>query len=744
MRKRLNDKGSALVTVIIACAVIGLLAVVSLWASLINYQMKITDTKVKDNFYSAESVLDQICVGLQKNVSDAYNKAYNITMKKYSSLSEEERHNTFVREYVEAVCNALKSTSADRNYNMSLLKSYVDANLLNDATYPYAEITSISTQDSSGDGLMSTYDSGIVLKGIRVVFYDEEGFSSIIETDISLGIPEMKFVTAEDMPDIFSYSMIANTGIELAGTDNSSVNVNVNGSVYSGSPYAVDMTNQNAMSLNLKINGSKLTLSDSKYLIAEGTINIGDSCGFSIAADNQLWTDNIVVGGATDVRLRGSTYVSDDLTLKGNSPKVFLGEGGAGRYVGYGNNSERASDSSAIIINGKNSTLDMSGIDDLFVAGYSFVQTSSIANDRAFSYEDNNDVRMGESISLKGNQVGYLIPGECIGVDATGKSLYNRNPITYREYATITEDDNYVQVDDSIVSSKTGHKLSYYLENGESINDCITTVFVPTNSGQAEDGLVYYYISLSPDNATKYYNDFYSENKDKLTTYADFFANAITSNDAASRVYTAGKFSLYESDELNLYGTRAQDVSDEIALLEHTYLALNSTLSANYQSGNGVAYGQTVFENIIDTNKLISVTSGQPRGKRKAIYTDSDGTVLTAVMVNGDYDYTSENQEGGKLRLIIATGDVNVVSDFTGTIICLGQLNVKGSCNIKNEDIEIMKKLLTADIDGTNYVYNIFDDGSSYVVSLTGDTGESASTAIAYSDIIKFKNWTKK
>ena len=45
MRKRLNDKGSALVTVIVACAVIGLLAVVSLWASLINYQMKITDTK---------------------------------------------------------------------------------------------------------------------------------------------------------------------------------------------------------------------------------------------------------------------------------------------------------------------------------------------------------------------------------------------------------------------------------------------------------------------------------------------------------------------------------------------------------------------------------------------------------------------------------------------------------------------------------------------------------------------------
>lgn len=742
MRKRLNDKGSALVTVIVACAVIGLLAVVSLWASLINYQMKITDTKVKSNFYSAESVLDQICVGLQSNVSDAYNKAYTTTMQKYSALSEDERNNMFIREYVENICLALKSTTVgDRNYNMSLLKSYVDSSLLDNTTYPYAEITSLTASDDSGDGLMSTYDTGVVLKGIKVVFVDDEGFSSVIETDISLNIPEMKFVTAEDMPDTFSYSMIANSGIEFTEPGS---NVNVNGSVYAGSPYAVSVSNPEVMSFNLKDIGIKLTLADSKYLIAEGTINISDSSVFSVAADNQLWTDNIQVGGGTDVHLRGSSYVSDDLTLGGNSPKVYLGEGGTGRYVGYGNNTSRAADSSAIIINGKNSTLDMSGLDDLFVAGYSFIQTSSIANDRAVSYEDNNDVRMGESISLKGNQIGYLIPGECIGVDSSGKSLYNRNPITYAEYTAIMDDDDYTEVDDSIVSPKTGHKLSYYLENGESISDCVTTVFVPTNSGQESDGLVYYYISLSPQTASLYYNDYYSENTEKLNTYADFFANVINSNDAASRVYTAGKFSLYESDELKLYGTREMDVDDEIALLENTYTALNSTLTANYQSGNGAAYGQTVFENIIDSAKLLEVTNGQPSGKRKVNFTGSAGDIMTAVLVNGDYTYSSETQEGGNLRLIVATGDVKVNANFTGTIICLGKLSVNGNCNIKNEDQEKMKKLLTADIDGTNFLYHIFDEGSSYIVSLTGGNGNASNTSIAYSDIITFKNWTKK
>ena len=164
----------------------------------------------------------------------------------------------------------------------------------------------------------------------------------------------------------------------------------------------------------------------------------------------------------------------------------------------------------------------------------------------------------------------------------------------------------------------------------------------------------------------------------------------------------------------------------------------------DYNSGNGVAYGRTVFDNIIDMSKLQAVTAGQSNGKRKVNYTLGAGDVISAVVVNGNYTYSSENQEGGKLRLIIATGDVNVNADFKGTIICLGKLKVHGNCTISNEDVETMKKLLTADIDGTNFLYNVFNDGSSYIVSLTGGGNANDNTSIAYSDIIKYKNWTKK
>ena len=88
--KKLNNKGSTLVLVIIVLAIVSVFAVVALSISLYNFQMKITDKNVKDNFYSAETVLDQICVGLQGDVSKAYSGAYSEVMQNYNSISDNE------------------------------------------------------------------------------------------------------------------------------------------------------------------------------------------------------------------------------------------------------------------------------------------------------------------------------------------------------------------------------------------------------------------------------------------------------------------------------------------------------------------------------------------------------------------------------------------------------------------------------------------------------------------------------
>lgn len=81
-----------MIVVIIAMAFIGILASVLMYMSLLNYQMKVNNLKAKDNFYSAETVLDEIRVGMQSRVSESIGEAYQNILLNYDSASMEEKN----------------------------------------------------------------------------------------------------------------------------------------------------------------------------------------------------------------------------------------------------------------------------------------------------------------------------------------------------------------------------------------------------------------------------------------------------------------------------------------------------------------------------------------------------------------------------------------------------------------------------------------------------------------------------
>lgn len=66
-----DDRGSAIVVVIIAMALIGILASAILWSSYMNYMIKLADIRNKNSFYSAETVMEQIMAGMQHEASAA-------------------------------------------------------------------------------------------------------------------------------------------------------------------------------------------------------------------------------------------------------------------------------------------------------------------------------------------------------------------------------------------------------------------------------------------------------------------------------------------------------------------------------------------------------------------------------------------------------------------------------------------------------------------------------------------------
>ena len=217
-----------------------------------------------------------------------------------------------------------------------------------------------------------------------------------------------------------------------------------------------DGVNVKSRNSGLYIGGSDVTIV-SDMLIVPGTIAVMDNANLSTFGSKgnqvhraEIWADNIVLGGektaaedkpGSSATFNGDVYVKDDLELNTKDAQFKL----VGAYYGYGDSTRRDNrvftpmvnpddfkeknsddnrghyNSSAIIVNGDNATLDLSKADSVFIAGRSYVElskdTENHTTDTGRTYTtykfDNEtaDYRTGESISVKSNQIAYKSNG---------------------------------------------------------------------------------------------------------------------------------------------------------------------------------------------------------------------------------------------------------------------------------------------------------------------------------------------
>ena len=99
---KLNNRGSAIVTVLIVIIFISIMATTVLYLAGRNVKMKATDRHTKESFYETEKSMEEIKAGLIRIASESYEEAYAAVLKSYAEYDATSRKNIFVTTYMDA------------------------------------------------------------------------------------------------------------------------------------------------------------------------------------------------------------------------------------------------------------------------------------------------------------------------------------------------------------------------------------------------------------------------------------------------------------------------------------------------------------------------------------------------------------------------------------------------------------------------------------------------------------------
>lgn len=798
--RRLGDSGSAMVVVIIAMAFIGILASVLMYTSMLNYQMKVNNLKAKDNFYSAETVLDEIRMGMQKEVSYTIKDVYEGILEDYESLSSNERKDRMQYRFLTSLQTKYTAGSDTGCYDLRILANYLENTYTGavletkcgDVVYSVVKIADnmfvvykdgkeITDVNEIPRGTMVLNADGLIFKNLTVTYTDDKGYVSIIETDLHVSGPDMEFAEAISLPSLTNYSLVAQNRINVGPDSDVSFNT-IRGCFYGESLYVGATTNTGTPAIvTLKLEEDVNNYNSDKRMVVAENLYVGQGSKLSTDRYGELWARNITMNGKSasgsvcKINFGGNdVYVANDLEINGKdnvfSAGIQLAEGGfEGQYIGFGAGDD-AEESSSIIINGTGTELYLDKLNNLTLAGNTYVGIGSAesgldGSEGVYNESDLEDVLMGQSIAVKSDQVAYLVPDECIGIyKENGQRVKENltNPMTIEDYQTyiMKNTETVAEVRADIKCSALGGKtLSDYGIVTDGAHPMYQKYFKRINS---KITLVYFYVMFdstddaSVRNANQYFADYYHANKSTMDAYSKLYTRNIEMRDETNGFYTlhlngnvvyydtGAQFELHEStasSDVTNVGYQAQLTKNQknfIALCKKLIDSYDQ-LSTSERAETSNAYTNLVNESEIKKYFIDVVSDTAIPDKNKAIFGDTD---VKAVVVNGDYTYT--NQEDGDFKgLIIATGDVKIDASFNGTVLCGGNITLGKDVIVQPDKTSVLRALTYTNVVN-GYEYHVTDfliGGSGYLT----DSGKAYDDSnINLGELIVYENWQKK
>lgn len=517
----LNNQGSTLLTILICAAFIGILGTLMISVTLTNLEMKTVDSKSKANFYSCESVMEEIRTGLQEQTAESIRVVYKeqvlVNYAHYLTMSEDQVNTDIQNKVTGKLMKTLVLTSETNESNLVSVQN-LTANL--DSFKQYLINTSFNTPDLSIESI-SSYGNYITIKNIKVAYTKDE-YKTSITTDIKIALPQFRVgeTSAEDTYQLKQpfekYVLVADGGIT---SDNSERANTITGSVYAG---------DDGLFVHSPEGGSHKVIIQGANIVTRGNIRVsnqGDlTIGQPMLPDKPIiWADNLMTEASSEdmhpvLKINGISLIKGDLALNGyNSEAAFTGA-----YIGF--SGYRTKMGSAIMVNGSESALDLSGLSSLMLRGRACV----IAGDTLSA----SDILTGESVAIKSNQKAYLVPGSYIG---NSMSPVNHNPVSKDLWGSIPTVDA-----DSL---KTAY-LSYVAA------DAPYKTATKHIGGIGDDyALYYYYLNFGSGKQADHFMQEYSNNHSEVLNHPEPFQIRYLRLPTTDKIKTVGNAASYSDIE---------------------------------------------------------------------------------------------------------------------------------------------------------------------------------------------------
>lgn len=720
--RKMNNKGFSLILVIICMTFIGILASMIISMSVSSVQMRVTEQESSDNFYSAEEVMDEVSANVEKQANKSLGEAYTKFLQKYAATAPKDRQQLFV---------TLLTDELEKTFKDDFTTLYInnEAEFLNKyATTSYGSGVDVG-QAADVIAAMGTGKGKITIQGLSVTYKDADGYETTITTDVVLEVTYPQFFEDNAAgPAFLDYAIISDSDISVP---DGTVNSTVQGSVYSGRDLIV-------------ANGATLTL-QSPYAIVKNMVDIrygstleigngGANIKYASEKKKGLWAQNIVTTTADLTKNCGNKlnivdvncYVQDDLTINGIADEVTISSlSGGGSYYGYGSGlNGKPESNSAINVNAKNVNLTINNIGKLWLAGQSFISVplgyGKDPTEPGKIWGIDSSIMQGESVSFKGNQAAYLLPGDCI------EGIWH-NPMTLDEYNTATQNQTRpLQLSMRKADSINGDiiNLDQYLDVSTEYSRYKAVVVQYGIGGK----MVYIYMNFStPNAAKKYFEEYYNANQDLVNTRMETIGSGkILINVPEERITATGNLIVHSEGagvggspntiiNSNVAATNA-DVREADYAYTGNFRNLTMTLDAEtvyYGSNNNLTECLFRFENLTQIAPLSGTTK---------ITKGSDN--YTLYVVDGSHTISA----GANCGLVVATGDVYVETNFKGLIITKGRVILSKSGTITSAPEEI-NELIRSD-ETLRGFFKYYDDPNA---------GKESKEAID----IYYENWHK-